>query len=262
MEHSVSYQLGGSTPWTPIEIMVIEAARHLGHQENVLVGIGLPNLAANLAKRRHAPDLVLIYEAGVIGAVPRRLPLSIGDPCLVEGASAVFSIYELFCWYLQGGRVDVGFLEAAQVDRFGNLNSTVIGPYGYPKIRLPGSGGACDIMLLAQRVIVLMPHRLVRFPLKVDFVTSPGHNTRPHSPGIGRGPEVVITDLGVLEFDEEGEMQLVAVHPGVDVTLVQARTGWPLRVARTLRETAPPSEEELRILRSLDPDKVHLRRAE
>lgn len=241
-------------------MMVVAAARRLRDEESVLVGIGLPNLAANLARRGHAPRLALIYESGVVGARPRRLPLSIGDPCLVEGARAVLSMHELFSWYLQGGRVDVGFLEAAQVDRFGNLNSTVIGSYDRPKIRLPGSGGACDIALLARRILIMISHRPERFPERVDFITSPGHDALRALPWAGRGPEAVITDLGVLEFDMEGEMYLAAVHPGVDEATIRAQTKWPLRCAARLEQTPPPTPEELAVLRALDPAGVHLRR--
>lgn len=246
--------------WTPAEMMVIAAARRLRDRECVLVGIGLPNLAANLARLRHAPGLAMIYEAGVIGAKPRRLPLSIGDPCLVEGARAVFGMYELFSWYLQGGRVNVGLLEAAQVDRFGNLNSTVIGAYARPKVRLPGSGGACDIALLAQRTLIMMPHRPERFPERVDFITSPGHPALRTLPWAGRGPEAVITDLGVLEFDTEGEMYLAAVHPGADEATIMAQTKWPLRCAARVEQSSPPTPEELTVLRALDPAGIHLRR--
>jgi len=243
-------------------MMVVAAARRLRDGERVLVGIGLPNLAANLARLGHAPRLTLIYEAGVVGARPRRLPLSIGDPCLVEGARAVLAMYELFCWYLQGGRVDIGFLEAAQVDRFGNLNSTVIGSYHRPKVRLPGSGGACDIALLARRTLIMVLHRPERFPERVDFITSPGHVARRALPCAGGGPEAVITDLGVLEFDTDGEMYLAAVHPGVDEATIRARTGWPLRCAARIMQTPPPTPEELAILRALDPAGVHLRRGQ
>jgi len=247
-------------PWTPAEMMVVAAARRLRDEERVLVGIGLPNLAANLALRSHAPRLTMVYEAGVVGARPRRLPLQIGDPCLVEGARAVLAMHELFSWYLQGGRVDTGFLEAAQVDRFGNLNSTVIGAYNRPKVRLPGSGGACDIALLARRTLIMMPHRTERFPERVDFITSPGCTARRCLSWAGGGPEAVITDLGVLEFDTEGEMYLAAVHPGVDEAKVLAQTGWPLRCAQRIAETPPPTPEELTVLRDLDPAGVHLRR--
>jgi glutaconate CoA-transferase subunit B len=249
-------------PWTPAEMMVVTAARRLRDEERVLVGIGLPNLAANLARLSHAPRITLIYEAGVVGARPRRLPLSIGDPCLVEGARAVIAMHELFSLYLQGGRVDVGFLEAAQVDRFGNLNSTVIGSYDRPRVRLPGSGGACDIALLARRTLIMIPHRLERFPERVDFITSPGHIARRAIPWAGGGPEAVITDLGVLEFDTTGEMYLTAVHPGVDESTIRTRTGWPLRCTTDIEQTPPPTPEELTILRALDPAGVHLRRGQ
>lgn len=228
--------------------MAVVGARLLRDCERVLVGVGTPNLAANIAKRLHAPHLVLIYESGVIDAHPPSLPLSIGDPDLVRTSLCVIPIHDLFSQYLQTGWIDVGFLGGAQIDRRGNLNSTVIGPYEHPEVRLAGSGGAADIASFARRTIVLMPHDLRRFPGEVDFVTAPGHPAGRRRPN---GPEAVVTDLGCFDYDEDGEMRLVAVHPGVRVADVQAHTGWPLRLADNIEEIAPPTVEELRVLGEL-----------
>ncbi len=252
--------------YSTTEMMVVTASRRLRDGERVLVGIGMPNLAANLAKRTHAPNLVLIYESGVIGSEPVRLPLSIGDPCLVTRAQSVCTMFEGLAFYLQGGLIDVGFLGGAQIDRFGNINSTVIGEYGRPKVRLPGSGGACDIASLALRIIVVTPHEKRRFPEKVDFITSPGFlGGRQHRKDLGllgQGPDAIITDLGVLEFDEIGEMFLASLHPGMSIDAVKERTGWDIKISSELRTTAPPTEEELRVLRELDPDGIYLGGAE
>lgn len=228
--------------------MAIAGARLLRDGDRVLVGVGLPNLAANIAKHLHAPRLVLVYESGVIDAHPPTMPLSIGDPDLVRTSLGVVPIGELFSQYLQTGWIDVGFLGGAQIDRRGNLNSTVIGPYGKPKVRLAGSGGAADIASFARRTIVLMPHEITRFPAHVDFITSPGH-----PPGSRRenGPAAVVTDLGLFDFDDQGEMRLTALYRGVRVEDVQARTGWPLRIAPTLGEIPPPSADEREALREL-----------
>jgi glutaconate CoA-transferase subunit B len=243
--------------------MTITAAKELRDGEIVFVGIGLPNLAVNLAKRTVAPNLVMIYEAGVIDANPTRLPLSIGDPCLVSGAKSVCSMFEVFSLYLQAGRIDVGFLEGAQIDKFGNINSTVIGDYKTPKVRLPGSGGACDIACLAKRILMVTTHERRKFPEKVDFLTSPGFLTgrkeRERLGLDGGGPDAVITDLGIMRFDREtGEMVLTSVHPGVAVEDARNNTGWNLRVTDDLKITEEPSEKELLILRQLDPKRIYL----
>lgn len=239
---------------TTREIMITTAARALRDGEVVFVGIGIPNLAVNLARRTRCPNLVLIYESGAIGARPARLPLSIGDPVLVTGALGVCSMPEVFQYYLQRGLIEVGFLGGAQIDRFGNINTTVIGDYRKPKVRLPGSGGACEIAVLARRVIVVMPHKRRSFPERVDFVTSPGFlggaEERARLGLPGGGPETVITDLGVLRFDPETkEMVLVGLHPGISLERARAETGWELRAAPKLEETELPSAEELRVLR-------------
>jgi glutaconate CoA-transferase subunit B len=226
----------------------------------VFVGIGLPNVACNLAQRTVAPELELVYEAGVYGARPSRLPLSIGDPCLVTGATSVVSMPQLFQYYLQGGLIDVGFLGAAQIDRYGNLNSTVIGPYGQPKVRLPGSGGACEIALLARKVFIVSRLNRRTFVERLDFVTSPGHldggDARARLGDYGQGPTAVITDMGLFHFDEiTREMVLTSLHPGCSVEAVQEQVAWPLRVADDLAETEPPTPEELHIMREeLDPN--------
>jgi len=249
--------------YTRSELMTITAARELRDGEVVFVGIGLPNLAANLAKRTRAPNLIMIYEAGVIGANPNRLPLSIGDPCLVSGAKSVCSMFEVFGLYLQAGRIDVGFLEGAQIDKYGNINSTVIGNYQTPKVRLPGSGGACEIASLAKRILVITTHETRKFPEKVDFVTSPGflagRKEREQLGLEGGGPEAVITDLGVMKFDKEtGEMMLAFLHPKVKIEEVKQNTGWNLKTSKAMKTTEEPSEKELSILRQLDPQRIYL----
>jgi glutaconate CoA-transferase subunit B len=245
------------------ELMVVAAARALRDGEVVFVGIGLPNLACNLAKRVHAPGLELIYESGIFGAAPERQALSIGDPCLVSGAAGVCSLPEIFLFYLQRGLIDVGFLGAAQIDRFGNINSTVIGPYDRPTVRLPGSGGAADIAALARRVFIIGRQTKRSFVDRVDFVTSAGHSPngeRPHS-SYGAGPELAVTDLGVYGFDDAtGEMALRHLHPDVTFEDVQAATGWTLRQHDQIGTTPPPTTEELRLLREeLDPKGYYLR---
>jgi glutaconate CoA-transferase, subunit B len=225
--------------YTADEMMAVEAARRIDDGAVCFVGIGLPSLAANLARRTHAPGCVLVYESGTIGAKPESLPLSIGDGELAETADTVVSVPEMFGYWLQGGRIDVGFLGAAQIDRHGNLNSTVIGAYDSPSVRLPGGGGAPEIALNVGDVFVMLRHSTRSFVEELDFTTSLGDDVR-----------VVVTDLGVLE-PIDGELTLVAVHPGVEADAAQAATGWELRVAEDLRETEPPTESELAALRSL-----------
>lgn len=251
--------------YTRLELMTIAAARELRDGEVVFVGVGLPNLAANLAKKLHAPNMVMVYESGVVGAKPTRLPLSIADPCLVTGSQTVCSMLEVFGFYLQAGRIDVGFLSGAQIDKFGNINTTVIGSYENPKVRLPGSGGACDISLLAKRILIITPHEIRRFPERVDFITSPGFLSGKEEwkklRVEGGGPAKVITDLAVLGFDEEtGEMVLESIHPGVTLEDVKKNTGWDLKISKDLRVTEEPTERELLTLRQLDPQGIYLKR--
>ena len=253
-----------SPPYSSAELMTINAARLLRDGDVVFVGVGLPNLACNLARRTHAPNLLMIYEAGVIGAQPERLPLSIGDPTLVSGALSVCSMYDIFTLYLQRGNIDVGFLGGAQIDRFGNINATVIGDYRHPKVRLPGSGGAMEIAAWANRCYIMTPHQIRRFPEKVDFRTSAGYlngrSEREAAQLRGGGPQAVVTNLGILEPDQNGELCLTALHPGVEVEQVQQNTGWEIKVAPQLQLTQPPSQEELSILRTeLDPDGIYLK---
>jgi glutaconate CoA-transferase subunit B len=250
--------------FTAAELMIVNSARMLRDKDTVFVGVGQPNLACNLARKTHAPNLLMIYEAGVIGAQPARLPLSIGDPTLVSGAASVCSMYDIFSFYLQRGNVDVGFLGGAQIDRFGNINATVIGDYQHPKVRLPGSGGAMEIAAWANRCYIMTAHQKRRFPEKVDFCTSAGFlngRAQRDATGVrGSGPQAVITNLGILTPNENGELILSAIHPGSSVEQVKENTGWDLIVAEQLVETQPPTEEELRILHEdLDPDGIYLK---
>jgi glutaconate CoA-transferase subunit B len=225
--------------YTTDEMMAVEASRRLADGMVCFVGIGLPSRAANLARRTHAPGCILVYESGTIGAKPTQLPLSIGDGELAETADSVVTVPEMFGYWLQGGRVDVGFLGAAQVDRHGNLNSTVIGDYDAPTVRLPGGGGAPEIATGVRDVFVMLRQTRRAFVERLDFTTSLGDNVR-----------VVFTDLGILE-PVDGELTLVKVHPGVNADEVRAATGWDLRVADDLAETEPPSDLELAALRAL-----------
>jgi glutaconate CoA-transferase subunit B len=245
------------------ELMCVNAARLLKDGDRVFVGVGLPNLACNLAMRTHAPNLQMIYEAGVIGARPSRLPLSIGDPTLVSGAASVCSMYDIFAFYLQRGNVDVGFLGGAQIDRFGNINATVIGDYSHPKVRLPGSGGSQEIAAWANRCYIMTPHQKRRFPEKVDFATSVGYldgREKRVAAGLrGGGPLAVVTDLGILEPDEHGELILAALHPGITLEQVIANTGWALKIGKSVRTTEPVTEQEITLLRELDPTGIYLK---
>ena len=248
--------------YTANELMVCQAARQLRDGEVVFVGIGLPNLACNLARRLHAPGLILIYESGAVGAVPERLPISIGDPALVTNSLSVCSMFDVFNYYLQGGLIDVGFLQGSQVDVHGSLNTTVIGDYEQPSVRLPGSGGACEIAILAKRVLIMARQSKRSFPPRVDFVTSPGFvgggegRRRLRMPG--KGPAMVITDLGCYEFDQ-GEMVLTSLHPDCSVEQVRENIGWDVRVAAHLKTTGAPTLDELRIIRDeLDPAHLYI----
>lgn len=245
--------------------MVAVAARELADGEVVFVGIGLPNLACNLARATHAPNLVLIYESGAIGAVPERLPVSIGDPALVTGSLMVCGMADVFQCFLQNGRIEVGFLGGAQVDRWGNINTTVIGDYAHPRVRLPGSGGASEIAAHARRTLVMARLDPRAFPAEVDFLTSPGHRCRGvprRELGLpGAGPVKVITDKAVLEADPDtGELALAGLYPGVRPDDVRAGVGWPLAARPSLVAQAPPSERELALLRTeLDPQRLYLK---
>ena len=222
--------------------MTVLAARALENGDVCLVGVCPPNAAANLARRLHAPDCVLVYESGAIGAKPMSLPLSIGDDDLAATADELVSVPEMFSYWIGGGRMDVGFLGAAQIDRRGNLNTTVIGPYDHPKVRLPGAGGAPEIAAAVRKVIVMLRHSPRAFVERLDFVTSLGRTGDAFT---------VITDLGVLEPGDDGELGLTAVHSGVEVEQVLEATGWPLRVREPLAVTDPPTERELEELRAL-----------
>ncbi len=244
------------------EMMIVAAARELAGQRVCFVGVGLPNIAVNLARRTVAPEMELVYEAGVFGARPARLPLSIGDPTIVTGSTAVTSMFELFAFYLQGGLIDVGFLGAAQIDRFGNINTTVIGDYAAPTTRLPGSGGACEIAINARQVFVIMRQSARSFVERIDFRTSPGNvggaanaaRIRNEQGWLGRGPSVVVTDLGIWHFDDTGEMRLDSLHPGATLERVRETIGWEPRIATDLAATPAPTDEELRLIRvELDP---------
>ena len=229
-----------TSAYTPDEMMTVAAARRLRNGAVCFVGIGLPGAACNLARMTHAPELVLIYESGTVGARPTVLPLSIGDGELAETARSVIPLPEIFTHYLQRGRVDIGFLGAAQVDRFGNLNSTVIGPYSQPTVRLPGAGGAPEIAAHAREVLIVMKQSARTFVEQLDFCTTPAR------------PSALITDLGVFEpAANTRELSLVAVFEGVTADAVVAACGWPLRVADRLASVEPPTDEELGLLRDL-----------
>jgi acyl CoA:acetate/3-ketoacid CoA transferase beta subunit len=242
--------------YTPNEIMTVSAARLLKNGTVCFVGIGLPSAAANLARETHAPEVVLIYESGTIGTRPEVLPLSIGDGELADTADTVVSVPEIFRYWLQGGRIDVGFLGAAQIDRFANINTTVIGPYERPKTRLPGAGGAPEIATSAGEVFIILKQSSRAFVEKLDFISTAGHLTggdsRERAGARGKGPTVVITDLGIMRPDPHTkELVLEEIHPGVMLEAVRKATGWPLKVAANLRVTVPPTACELEALRAL-----------
>lgn len=243
--------------YTADEMMTVAAARALRDNSSCFVGIGLPSTAANLARRTHAPGLVLIYESGCLGAKPDRLPLSIGDGILARTADSVVSVPEVFNYWLQPGRIDVGFLGAAQLDRFGNINTTVIGAdYAHPKVRLPGAGGAPEIATSCREVFIVVRQSKRTFVDTLDFVTSVGHGAgrgdRARLGLPGAGPVLVITDLGVLRPDPDtAELTLTELHPGVALDTAVAATGWPLKVAADLGQTPAPTEAELATLRAL-----------
>lgn len=242
--------------YTADEMMTVAAARMLRNGMVCFVGIGLPSAAANLARLTQAPDVVLIYESGPIATKPAVLPLSIGDGELGETADAVVSIPEMFAYWLQGGRIDVGFLGAAQIDRFANINTTVIGDYNAPTVRLPGAGGAPEIATSSKEVLITLRQNKRTFVEKLDFVTSAGHLTGGDSRARlgfpGKGPTAVITDLGILTPDPlTKELTLTSLHPGVVVERVRDATGWPLKAASAIATTPAPTAGELNVLRDL-----------
>lgn len=245
-------------------MMVVAAARELRDREVVFVGIGLPNLACNLARMTHAPNLVMIYESGAVGARPDRLPLSIGDPSLVTGSLMICGMADVFQMLLQNGRIEVGFLGGAQVDRYGNINTTVVGDYEHPRVRLPGSGGAPEIAIHAKRTLVIARLDKRAFPERVDFITSPGHRarggTRRELNMPGGGPVRVITDRGMLAANAEtGELELDALYPGTTVDDVRSRVGWDLVGRDSLSIIEPPTGNELQLLRDVvDPERHFL----
>jgi glutaconate CoA-transferase subunit B len=249
--------------YSPSELMIINASRALEGSHVVFVGVGLPNIACNLAQRTHSPKLELVYESGVFGAHPARLPLSIGDPTLVSDATSAVSMADLFMFYLQGGLVDTALLGGAQIDKYGNLNTTVIGDYANPKTRLPGSGGACEIAINAHRTLMIMRLKRRAFVEKIDFMTSPGHldgRADRAQMGIpGGGPKRVITDRALFDFDAQShEMTLVELAPGETAETIQAEVGWPLKVSPNLREITPPTLTELDDIRQkLDPQGLY-----
>ena len=232
------------------ELMCVLAAREIKDGDVVFVGIGLPNLACNLARATHAPNMTLIYESGAVGAVPERVPPSIGDPALVTGSLMVCSMQDIFQCFLQNGKIQVGFLGGAQVDKFGNINTTVVGPYASPKVRLPGSGGASEIALHAQRVLIVTKLDKRAFPEKVDFITSAGKRVKK-----------VITNMGILEPDAKtGELTLTALYPGVTKEQVQENLGWKLAAREPLQDVDLPHDREIQLLREkLDPKKIHIK---
>ena len=242
--------------YTGNEMMTVVAARALRNDDVCFVGIGAPSAACNLARLTHAPDITLIYESGTIGTKPAVLPLSIGDGELCDTALNTVSVPEMFRYWLQGGRVTVGFLGGAQIDRFANLNTTVVGDYAKPKVRLPGGGGAPEIAGQCGEVFITMAMGLRSYVASLDFITSLGHGTGgDHRQRLGlktKGPTRLITDLCVLEPDAETrEMTVVSIHPGVAREQLQANCGWPLKYAARVGETPPPTPEELGVLRDL-----------
>lgn len=243
-----------SNEYTLQEMMVCSAARQLKNGERIFVGIGIPVLASLLAKNTHAPNAILLFESGIFGSNPNRVALSIADPGLVSDSVMLLDFFDLFSMYLQKGNVDVGFVGGGQVDKLGNVNSTAIGAYAKPSVRLPGGGGAYD-MTMARRTIIIMPQEKRRFVEKVDFVTTPGYSIDKEARsriGLGGGPESVITSMGIMKFDQNGEMFLESCFPNVSVEDIKQNTGWDLKVSPQVSEVDPPTRQELGILRSLD----------
>ncbi len=245
-----------TTTYTAAEMMIIAASRSLRNDDICFVGIGAPSAACNLARLTHAPDIALIYESGTIGTKPDILPLSIGDPELCETAITTVSVPEMFQYWLQGGRISVGFLGGAQIDRFSNINSTVIGDYAHPTVRLPGAGGAPEIASCCQQIYVIMRQNRRSFVPQVDFITSFGHGTggdaRQRLGLRTAGPSLIVTDLCLMRPDSESkELIVVAIHPGVTREQIMEATGWPIRFADHVEQTPPPTDGELTILREL-----------
>lgn len=254
--------MASKNSYSASEMMAFRAAKEIGSGDVIFVGIGLPNLACNLAKETHAPGIHLIYEAGAVGAVPERLPISIGDPALVTGALSICSQADIFQCYLQRGLIEIGFLGGAQIDRYGNINTTVIGDYANPKVRLPGSGGACEIATHAKKLLVVMRLNEKSFVEECDFVTSPGHvfhnNKRDGKRQPGAGPQRVITDLCVMDF-VENEMCVTEIYPGVSKEDIQNKCGWNLKFSDRISQALEPDDISLSLLRDkLDPDKLYL----
>ena len=242
--------------FTPTEMMTVAAARALSNDDICFVGIGLPSVACNLARLTHAPKLTLVYESGTLDTRPHVLPLSIGDGELSETALSTVPVPEMFAYWLQGGRITVGFLGGAQVDKYGNLNSTVIGPYDHPTVRLPGSGGATEIATGCHRIFIVMPQGPRSFVETLDFVTSLGHGaTGRERRALGlktEGPTLIVTDLCTMSPDgKTNEFEVVTLHPGITREQVRAQTGWPVRFAAVVDGTPPPAPHELETLRDL-----------
>lgn len=252
-----------ATEYSLSELMAVAVGREIKEGEVAFIGTGLPMLGAMLAKKLHAPNSVLIYESGAIDAHPKRTPISIGDPCLVPGASMIAGLAEVFGLMLQPGFVDVGFIGAAQIDKHGNLNTTAIGDYFKPKARLPGSGGANDIASLAKRTCIMMAQDKRKFVEKIDYCTSPGYLTGKgarEEVGLPRGgPHRVITNLGIYGFDENCEMYLISRHPNVSVEQIKENVSWDLKIPKDVAVTKEPTEEELKLLREeFDPKRIFL----
>ena len=238
-----------ATEYTLNELMCVLAAREIKDGDVVFVGIGLPNLACNLARATHAPNMTLIYESGAVGAVPDRVPPSIGDPALVTGSLLVTSMADIFQSFLQNGKIQIGFLGGAQVDKRGNINTTVVGSYDSPKVRLPGSGGACEIAIHAQRVLIVTKLDKRAFPEKVDFITSSGKRVKK-----------VITNMGILEPDATGELILTSIYPNVTFEQIQENVGWKLKQNNHLSPVELPMKHEIDLLRTkLDPKRLHIK---
>jgi glutaconate CoA-transferase, subunit B len=246
----------------PSEKMVCRAAKELKDGDVVFVGIGMPNVACNLARYTHAPNLFMIYESGAVGTRPDRLPVSIGDPALVTDSASICSVADIFQNYLQRGNIAVGFLGGAQIDRYGNLNSTVIGSqYLAPKVRLPGSGGACEIAIHAQKILIVMKMNPKTFVDRCDFITSPGRRffQERRGEGVGAGPEKIITDLGVLGFDEDDEMVVEEIYDGIDIGDIESSCGWKLKISKNLKSLPLPNKKEIDLLRTkLDPQGLYI----